>query len=877
MIARPVLRAIARVVPRSRRREWLEEWEAELEALASLRARGEAADYPGVASFLAGALPHALWMRKEGWGMESLVRDIGFAGRVLRRSPVFTLVAALTLALGVGANAAIFSLVNGLMFRGPAGLEEPDRLVQIARSYDEAPRWDNWSWPAAEMIKDEAELLSGVAGYASASFILGRGEEVEPIAGQYVSGGYFEVLGVRPALGRLLGPGDEVAPGAHAVLVLSHGLWQRRFGGDPDVIGSVVDVGSTAYEVVGVAPPGFAGVDALGQPPEVFVPAMQRTSPSGVHSFDLWGSSWFYAFGRIRPGVSFEAAEASMDAVTMRLRDASDVNEDIRVLLAKGIGLTPEERAEGTRVSGLLSALAALVLLLTCANVGNLFLTRATSRAGEVGVRQALGAGRGRLVRQLLTESIVLAVVATVAAVPLVVLAGRFIPTVFPYALNVSLTPDLRVFAFLGAVGLAAGAVFGLAPAWTATRDDVATVLRDGGATGGKGRTRARDALVVAQLAISLGLVSGAALLGRSVLNARTADPGFEPDGLVIGFANLRATGRYDIEAMRRFKEQVLVELEASPGVTSVAVASQAPVLGGHSRATVSPADRPGDPSVEYEAEEVVVTSGYFETLGMSVLRGRTFGTPAEEPSLVVVVNQSLARLFWPDGDALDRELDTAYGAARVIGVVNDVQMRSLRAPGRPGVYYPHHLVPDFGTVVLHARTPAPVASIAPQLRRAVAAVDSEVPLVRITGLRDGLAQSLAETRTFGLLVTTLAGLALVLSLIGLYGMVAHTVAQRAREMGIRVALGAGGSTLVAMVLRRWGLLAVTGIVLGLAVSVALGRALEGALFGVSPTDPLMVGGAAVALFGVSLISAWFPARRVIHADAVVSLRELGG
>jgi len=870
-LARATLRAASFLVPRDGREEWLEEWDAELGALVGLREEGRAEDYPGVAWFVVGALPHALWTRTEGWTMESVFQDLRYAARVLRRAPGFTLVAALTLALGIGANAAIFSLVNGLMFRPPAGIADPGRLVLIGRSYDSAPRWDAWSWPALRLIAREAQPFSGVAAYSLGQFILGRGDDVEPVMGQYVTGDYFGVLGVRPALGRLLGPEDALAPGAHPVVVLSHGLWLRRFGADPGVVGRTLAVGSAPYEIVGVAPSAFTGPDALGAPPEIWVSGMQRTLGDGALPFDEWGASWLYAFGRLRDGASYEHAMAAMDAVSMRLRAAWEGNEDMRVLLAGGIGLAPEERERSRGASLLLGGIAALVLLLTCANVGNLFLTRATGRATEIGVRQALGAGRGRLTRQLVTESLVLAVVAIVLAIPLVVGGSGILPLLFPVPLAVSVEPDVRVYAFLALVGLAAGLLFGTAPAWIAARRDVARTLREGGTTGGRTRTRLRDTLVVGQLAISLGLVSGAALLGRSVLNAWSASPGFAPDNVLVGFVNLRSTGRYDPTAAVAFQDRLLAELDRFPGVASAAIASQAPVLGGHARSTVHPAERADDPEAGYEAEYIVVTPGYFETLGIPVLRGRTFTPATEEPEPVAVVNEALARLFWPGQDPVGKELVRRGQATRVVGVVADVQMRTLRDRGRPGVYYPYHQEPQT-LLVAHLRTAGPTASAVGGLRQAVASVDPEVPVTGISDLREGLARSLSDTRALGLLVTTFAGLALVISLVGLYGLIAHGVSQRTREMGIRIALGANGESLVRLVLGRALALALVGTAAGVGVSVVLGTALRGVLYGVSPTNPLALGAAASVLLLAALTAAWVPARRASRVDVVVSL-----
>ena len=869
------MRLLSLLVPRDRREEWLEEWIGEWTSLRELRREGGAGDYPGEAWFVVGALPHALWIRTEGWTMDGVAQDLKYAWRVLRRSPAFTVVAALTLALGIGANASMFSLVNGLLLRGPSGIRDGDRLVQIARSYDQAPRWDNWSWPASKLIGEASPVFSGVAGFSAGSFLLGRGEDVEALRGEYVSARYFQLLGVTPAAGRLLDERDEVAPGSHPVVVLSHGLWTRRFGGDPRVVGSTIPIGSEPYEVVGVAPVDFLGIDAVNAPPDVWVPAYQRTSSGRLPLFESWGSSWFYLFGRLQDGVSFDAAVAAMDPVTTRLRSAAPENEDIRVLLAPGVGLSPQERAQGKQVTVLLSGIALLVLLLTCANVGNLFLARATDRVSEVGVRQALGAGRNRLVRQLVTESLALALMATVLAVRVVMMGGALLPTLIPWQISVSLAPDARVFTFMAAVGLVAGLLFGVVPSWAIARGDVARVLREGGTTGGRSRTRLRDALVVGQLALSLGLVSGAGLLGRSVLNARSASPGFNPDQVLVGFVNLRATGRYgSVEGdMEGFQTRLVSALEALPGVEAAALAGQAPILGGHARSTVVPLERANEPDAGFEAEYTPVTPGYFAALQIPVLRGRTFRAPAEEPEPVVVVNQALADLFWPGEDAVGKELAQGEGSLRVVGVVADVQMRSLRAPANPGVYYPYHQAPPW-YLAIHVRTAGPTRDAMSAVRRAVSDVDPEVPVTGLVDLREGTARSLTETRTFVMVVSTFASLALILSLIGLYGLVSHGVARRAREMGIRMALGAGRGALVRLVLHRAVGLALVGVVAGVLVAVGVGRALRGVLFGIGPSDPLVLGAAAVALTAAAVGAAWVPARRASRVDAMVSLRE---
>ncbi|MDA1104954.1 MAG: ABC transporter permease, partial [Gemmatimonadetes bacterium] len=432
-------------------------------------------------------------------------------------------------------NAAIFSLVNGLVLRAPAEVHQPDRLVQIARSYESAPRWDTFSWPALNLIRTESRALSGVAGYSGSTFVLGRGTETARVLGDFVTGDFFEVLGVTPHIGRLLQRTDDVQPGAHAVVVLSHGLWTRRYGADPAVVGGTVQIGAVPYEVVGVAPEGFAGVENIGSPPLLFIPTMQHPGYRGQLTFEEWGSSWINAVGRLEDTASFEEAQIAMEMVATRLRDAHPVNEGMEVLLAAGVGLDPEARQGAQQISMILLLIVGLVLLITCTNVANLLLSRAAGRRTEVGVRMALGAGRARLLRQLVTESSFLALMATGFALPIVIIAGDLLPALFPYQLSVSVAADGRVYGFLTLTGIVAGVLFGAAPAWSVSRAGVLSALREGGSTGGRTRTRLRDALVVSQLGLSLGLVAGAALLGRSVMNARFADPGFETAGLITG------------------------------------------------------------------------------------------------------------------------------------------------------------------------------------------------------------------------------------------------------------------------------------------------------------------------------------------------------
>lgn len=801
--------------------------------------------------------------------MDSLFQDLRYAFRTLGRSPGFATVAIVTLALGIGANASIFALVNGLVLRAPAGVEDPDRLAQIARSYESAPRWDNVSWPAYRLIASESEAFSGVAGYSGEAFVVGEGAESERLLGELVTGSYFQLLGVRAAAGRLLRPEDDLLPGEHPVVVLSHSLWSRRYGSDPAIVGTSILIGSRPHVVVGVAGEGFAGVESVGSPPALFVPTMQHPGYFGTLPFEQWGTSWISIFGRLEDGVDLATAEAEMTVLSRRLRDATAENSDISMLLAPGIGLDPEGRADALRISGILLVIVALVLLITCTNVTNLMLARSAGRETEASVRMALGAGRGRLARQLGTECAILAAGATALAVPMVLLAGRVLPLVFPMTLSVSLEPDARVFGFLIATGVAAGMLFGFAPSWIGSRKGLILALRESTSTGGRARAGLRDALVVIQLGLSLGLVAGAALLGQSVVNAHAADPGFQPEGVTAAFVNLGITGRYNRETGTELLRTVIETLGEQPGVRAATLSNQIPIAGGHARASASPA---GNDEVRYEAEYVVVGPDYFETLGIPVVQGRALGGFGEEAERVVVVNEALARMFWPGEDAVGKDIDRGQ-LWRVVGVAGDVQMRSLRSRANPTIYYPldHAWSPG---VALQISTDPGSADGAGLLRRTVAGIDPGLPVTSVVDLRDAIAASMEETRTIGFLVAAFAALALLLSIVGLYGLVAYGASQRVREIGIRIALGARPDALLRLILGRGMLLGVFGVGVGVLVSVGVGTALRGLLFGVGHTDFRTLTAAAVLMLTTATVAAWLPARRASRLDPATSLRD---
>ncbi len=869
-LASACVRFASILVPGDRRREWVEEWRGELAALEAERAEG-GVGLPSAIGFSLGAIPHGFWMRTEGWTVDGVLQDLKYSARILRRAPGFTAVAVLTLALGIGANASIFSLVNGLVLRDPAGVVEPDQLVQIARSYEEAPRWDNFSWPAMESIALEERVFSGVAGFQDFTFVVGRGSETERISGELVTGNYFEVLGIQPHVGRLLHPADDLEPAAHSVVILSHSLWTTRYGSDPGIVGQTLAIGATPYRILGVAPPGFAGIQSVGTSPRLWVPAMQLAALSGRSPFDSWGSSWINVFGRLQEGVSFASAEAAMPIVSTRLRESNPVNDGMVVVLESGVGLDPEGRREARQISVILLLIVGLVLLITCSNVANLLLTRAAGRRTEVAVRAALGARRMRLIRQMVTESSLLAALATVLAIPLVYGAGRFLPALFPYAVSVSLEADVRVYGFLILTGIVAGFLFGIAPAWAISRRDLTGALREGSSTSGRGKTRLRDALVISQLGLSLGLVAGTALLGRSVRNATTAEPGFQPGGLVAGVISLEPTGRYNEAEGRALYRQLIQDAQRAPGVRAATIANQLPIAGGHSRGSVRRFGAPEDQ--RFEAEYVVIGPNYFETMGIPLVRGRALGGFDDEPESVVVINEALAALFWPGDEAVGQELEAQGVTWRVVGVVENVQMRSLRSPAQPAVYYPFAHV--YGSqMALHLAGSAGVAPPLSLVRSLVAEADPELPVSQVYNLQNAMTASMGETRTIGFLVGAFAALALTLAVVGLYGLVSYGASQRVREIGIRIALGARHRSLVRLILGRAMLIASGGLALGVVISFGLGRVLESLLFGVAPSSLGTIAAAAAILMVAAGIAAWLPARRASRVDAAVSLRD---
>lgn len=881
-LARGYLRVVSVLVPGERRNEWCEDWESELWHLGhrlELEGVPRLARLRTLGGFALGALPHGMSVRGEEWTMEVVFGELRAAIRGLARSPIFTAVVAGTLALGVGANAAIFTLVNGLLLRPPAELHEPQRLVQIARGNQSRDIFDNFSHPNYLDIRRGATAFEDVAGWAAARVTLGSGPSAEVVPVQVLTGNYFRLVGLSPARGRLLAPEDDRVEGAHPVAVVSYQAWQTRFGGDESILGRRIEVNGTPFEVVGVAPRGFGGIGAIRRPPTLFLPvAMQPVvyrSESGLLAHR--GYSFLWAVGRLSEGTTFDEAQASMAGITAGLREQEWVEDGLTVLLSPGVGLTPEEREEVGLYAVALFAIVGLVLLVTCANVANLLLARGSTRVGETGVRLALGASRGRLLRQFTLESLVLGALGGAVAIPVAYVAADTLPGLLPEATSVSFTPDARVLGFTLAIGLVAGLLFGIVPALRHTRTYVSDSLRAGRGDSGESQ-RLRKALIIGQLALSMALVSGAGLLIRSLNEASGADPGFDSRQVLAATVNLDDQGRFTTEQGRAFFNRLRTAVFELPGVEAVGLTSALPIASTQSRQGILRLGATaGAEAARIQPDYLIVSPGYFTSLGMPLVAGRDFGPEDEGESAGrgVIVNETLARVLSQEGRALG--MPVFRGAEeedppRVVGIIRDARLRSLRTPARPAIYYPISQVYS-GRMNLTVRTSGPPSGMTVRVGEIFLDVDPELPVFRVGPLHPRVAGSLSETRTLALMVSTFGGLALLLSAMGLYGVISFSVTQRVREMGVRIAIGAEPGQVVGLIVRGGLKLAAIGVGLGVLASFGISKVLKGALFGVSAGDPMTLGVSTLVLAVVAIIATYLPARRATQIDPTEALR----
>lgn len=797
--------------------------------------------------------------------LSHMIRDVRFAVRQLLKSPGFSVVAILTLALGIGSSSAIFSVVNGVLLR-PLPYPEPDGLVRV---HEVVPQYGRFSVAPANFLdwRKQSTSFERIAAYSGASGTLTWSDGPERVQGGNVSWDLFELLKVRPALGAGFEEKHDT-PGNNDVLILSHGLWVRRFGADPAVIGRSINFSGRPTTIVGVMPDGFYFPSRTADfwRPIAINPA---NPPRGAHFLGV--------VARMKPGVTIDRAGAEMKGIAEQLAlqyPNNSANESAEVVALL-------EQMVGTIRPALVTLLFAVgvVVLIVCANIANLMLVRASIREREVAIRTALGAGRSRLIMQMLAESLVLALTGGVLGLALAYLAIPAIKTLgagsIPRVADVSI--DGVVLAFTMAASLVTGIIFGLVPAWHASRSGAAMALKEGGRSSvGAGGQWTRSALLVGEVALSLVLLVGAALLLRSFSKLTNVDPGFNPDGVLAFQVSLPAGAYGDDAKVQQYFDTLLERLSATPSVKSASAVQSLPIRGSYVLSVVikgQPTPKPGEePSANYRA----VTPEYFATLGIPILRGRAFTRQDSGTSpKVAMVDEAFVRKHYPGEDPLGRRIDIGNGTddAEIIGVVGSVNYTGLDALPSPTMYMPT-TQDGFSTLWVMARTDRDPNALQPTVRQIVRDLDSNLPAYSMTPLVEVVSESVAQRRFSMLLILLFGVVALFLSAVGLYGVVAYTVSLRTREIGLRMAIGAMPSDVLKMVLGGGMKLAALGVVLGLGAAFALSQLVEAMLFEVEPSDPGSYAATAGLLLVVAALACYFPARRAMRVDPIVTLQQ---
>jgi predicted permease len=820
--------------------------------------------------------------------MTTLIQDLRYACRQLAKSPGFTIVALLSLALGTGANIAVFQFIDAILL-SPLQVAEPGRLVSL---YQKASTGmlSSSSYRDFEFYRDHNHVFSGMLAYLRVPMMLRDGELPEAVTGELVSVDYFSVLGLPPALGRGFRDEEGREPGAHPVAVISHDYWQRHFAADRDVLGRGIRIAARTFTIVGVAPRGFRGL-ALdwGKAPEVWVPAaMYREAVPAMAKVDVlgsWGMQSFLVVGRLRPGVSIEQARAAMRVLSDQvapLRTAfQEEHWKFEAVLYPGQQgrIWPERRATVVRFFTALAVVAGVVLLVACLNLANLLLARYAARDAEFAVRASLGAGAGRLMRQLLTESMLLSLLG--GAGGLVVAHGIVgcltgFERAFFIPLSIGTEMNASVFGCALLVTLAAGLLFGWLPAYRASHQNLSANLKSRTVSAGPGRRgiRLRDVLVAAQIACSLAVLVVTGLCLRTLRNAEAADATLAPDRVLLADLNL-ATQGYDQERATRFYPLALERVRALAGVETAALVWTVPLSGVRGGTDITVDSAAGaDPPVQVDYN--VISPDYFRTVGVPVARGREF-TLADRAGgeQVAVINDRMARRFWNGEDALGKRFRLASTGGRdviVVGVVKDTHYRSVREQVNACFYLPLSQSPRL-EMHLEIRSSVAPSMLAPGVRAILRSLDPSLAAPVILTLESHRNQALAQERLAALLLSGLGVLALGLVAIGLYGVVSFAAGRRTREIGIRVALGASSGGVLGLVLRRELVVVAAGIVAGFGLASASTRLIASMLYGVSPLDIATFAGVSALLGAVTLLACYVPARRASDVDPVVALR----
>ena len=827
--------------------------------------------------------------------MDTFTRDLRYGLRMLLKQPGFTVIAVLTLALGIGANTAIFSVVNAVLLQ-PLPYQEPDRLVKVVQSSANPGKFGMsslWGYPKFEALRDHNESFAGVAAYCKRAFNLTGTDQPERLQSELVSASYFPLLGIDAARGRMFLPEEDKTPGANAVAVISYGFWQRRLGSDPDAVGKIIELDKHPLTVVGVAPRGFKGQSGVA---DVWVPMMTvpfLLSPQLLTQTRVY---WLEVIARLNAGVTKEQAQAEMEIAHERIeklfpgpsgsRPSGSGKETFTLVSLKDANVDPAIR----RSFLILLAAVGFVLLIACANTASLLLARAVTRRKEFAVRLALGATRRRIVTQLLTESVMMSLIGGAFAVLIAMWGVDLLMTFKPsdsaqfwtaYARTFdfySIGLDGPVLAFNFLLSAATGVLFGLIPALQASRADVNEALKGRVGSSGSGlshRLNTRSLLVAGEIALSLVLLAGAGLMVNSLLRLNAINLGFDPTDVLT----MRVYAR---DAKLDFYEQLLERAAMLPGVESATVANSAPLMGS---AGMSPLEIEGRPDSQGDDSGFVnvqsIASDYFKTLRIGLLRGRSFTDHDRIGARrVAIINNAAAQLFFPGEDPIGKRIkiyftpdyETNDQFIEIVGITGDAKYGKIEEPPGPDVYLSYLQPVDLPSLLI-VRARGDQQSLVSALRREVQGLDKSMPVYDVKTMSERAAEVTSRTRFSALLLALFAGLALVLSGIGIYGVMAHAVAERTREIGIRMALGARAGEVVQLVLRQAIIPTVAGLAFGLVAAYAAARLLASQLYGVSASDPTTFAAMSLLLVGVALGACLVPARRATKVDPMVALR----
>ncbi|MFY9571107.1 MAG: ABC transporter permease [Blastocatellia bacterium] len=811
--------------------------------------------------------------------METLLQDLRYGARMLLKQPGFSVVAVIALALGIGANTAIFSVVNAILLR-PLNYKDSDRLVQVYHNYPKLDLRASVSASGYSHYRDNCDSFEAIGAGTNWPVNLTDTGDPERLQGMAVTHTFFAMLGVDAARGRVISA-DEDQPGRNRVVVLTDNLWKRRFGADPNLVGNTIRLNGENYSVIGIMPPGFQFGREFGQAVDLYSPIAftpQQLDPG------RWRNEFLFVLARLKPNVTLDQAQAEMDTIAANVRQQYFGGGDANDPSSWGLLLRSwRENVVGEIRPALLVLLAAVafVLLIACANVANLLLARAALRNKEIAIRSALGAGRWRVIRQLLTESVLLAIVGGVLGLALAYWGIGALLSLnedrIPRASEIGI--DSGVLLFTAGVSLLTGVLFGIFPALQTSKSDLHAVLKEGGRSG-SARRSVRGLFVVAEVALALVLLVGAGLLMKSFQKIQEVDPGFRAERLLTMQVSLPGGKYNEPQQIDAFFQQALEKIKTLPGVETAGVSTSVPMSGSGSSGSFSIEGRtvaPGE--MAPWGNRWFAGASYFQTMGIPLVKGRYFDDrDVREAPQVAIIDTTMERKFWADEDPIGKRISFQRDPQgnpiwrEVVGVAGHVKQRGLDGESPVQYYVPHRQLP-ISTVFLVVRTAAMPTSMAAAVRGAVQEVDRELPVFRVTTMERMVSDSMAQRRFAMTLLGIFALVALILASVGLYGVMSYSVTHRTNEIGIRMALGARVNDVLSMVVRQGMKLSLAGVGIGLAGAFALTRVMRTLLFGVSTTDPLTFAVVALILAGVSLVACYIPARRATKVDPMVALR----